>query len=71
MENQKKNGLPAFAILGIIALIAAIVLAGVNMITAPVIEANEKAAQRAAFEAIMPADDYETEIGRASCRERV
>ncbi|MDO4484706.1 MAG: FMN-binding protein, partial [Clostridia bacterium] len=61
MENNKKKfSIPPFVMLGIIAIVAAVILAATNMVTAPVIKANKEAAQMAAFQAIIPeADKFE------------
>ncbi|MCH5287378.1 MAG: FMN-binding protein, partial [Christensenellaceae bacterium] len=61
MENNTsaKKGLPAFVILGIIALVAALVLAVTNAITKGPIAEHQIAALREAFAAVMPADEYE------------
>lgn len=54
-----KKGLPAYIILGIIALVAAVALAVTNMITKGPIQERAAAALRDAFNAVMPAEDYE------------
>ncbi len=56
---QKKQ-LPAYLVLTIICLVAALVLAATNAITKGPINEHKMAAQRAAFGAVMPADAYET-----------
>ena len=63
MENQtpRKPKLPAFLILGIIAVIAALVLALTNAVTKGPIEEHRMAALQAAFGAVMPAETY-TEV---------
>ena len=48
-------------VLTLSSLVASLMLALVNSVTAPVIEANQRAATLVAY----------VEIGRASCRERV
>ncbi len=57
MSNQKKS-LPAFAVLTIICLVAALALAGTNAITKGPIQEHAMAAQREAFGAVMTADEY-------------
>ena len=61
MENNKtaRKQIPAFVILGIIALVAALVLAVTNAITKGPIAEHEMAALKEAFTAVMPADEYE------------
>ena len=61
MENNTtaRKQLPAFVILGIIALIAALVLAITNAITKGPIAENQMAALKDAFAVVMPADEYE------------
>ena len=61
MENNtpRKKQLPAFLILGIIALVAAIVLALTNALTKGPIAEHKMAALKEAFNAVMPADSYE------------
>ncbi|MBP3636333.1 MAG: FMN-binding protein [Clostridia bacterium] len=61
MENNapKKKQLPAFLILTIIAVVAAVVLAFTNMITAGPIAEHAMAALKEAFNAVMPAESYE------------
>ena len=61
MENNapKKKQLPAFLILTIIAVVAAVVLALTNMITAGPIAVHAMAALKEAFNAVMPAESYE------------
>ncbi len=54
---QKKQ-LPAFLVLTIICLVAALALAGTNAITKGPIQALAMAAQREAFGAVMTADEY-------------
>ena len=54
-----KKGLPAYIILGIIALVAAVALAVTNMITKGPIQERADAALREAFNAVMPAESYE------------
>ncbi len=56
---KAKKQLPAFVILGIIALIAAVALALTNMVTKGPIQERADAALREAFNAVMPADSYE------------
>ena len=59
MTNNNKKQLPPFLVLTIIAVIAAIVLAGTNMVTrGPILEHAMKAL-RESFSAVMPADVYE------------
>ena len=62
MENNapKKKQLPAFLILTIIAVVAAVVLALTNMITAGPIAEHAMAALKEAFNAVMPAESYES-----------
>ena len=60
MENKTpaaKKGLPPFAILTIISVVAAVILAAVNMVTAPVIEANNQKALMANYQSIFPEAD--------------
>ena len=61
MENNTsaKKQLPAFVILGIIALVAALVLAVTNAVTKGPIAEHAIAALREAFSVVMPADEYE------------
>ena len=61
MENNapKKKQLPAFLILTIIAVVAAVVLGLTNMITAGPIAEHAMAALKEAFNAVMPAESYE------------
>ena len=61
MENNapQKKQLPAFLILTIIAVVAAVVLALTNMITAGPIAEHAMAALKDAFNAVMPAESYE------------
>jgi len=61
MENNapKKKQLPAFLILTIIAVVAAVVLALTNMVTAGPIAENAMAALKESFNAVMPAESYE------------
>ena len=54
-----KKGLPAYIILGIIALVAAVALAVTNMITKGPIQERADAALREAFNAVMHAESYE------------
>lgn len=59
MENNKaRKGLPAFAVLGIIAVVAALVLALTNAVTKGPIAEYQMAALRTSFAAVMPAEDY-------------
>ena len=59
MTNQvQKKQLPAFLVLTIICLVAALALAGTNAITKGPIQAHAMAAQREAFGAVMTADEY-------------
>ena len=60
MTNQvaQKKQLPAFLVLTIICLVAALALAGTNAITKGPITALAMAAQREAFGAVMTADEY-------------
>jgi len=59
MTNQvQKKQLPAFLVLTIICLVAALALAGTNAITKGPIQALAMAAQREAFGAVMTADEY-------------
>ena len=57
MSNQKKQ-LPAFLVLTIICLVAALALAATNAVTAGPIREHAMAAQREAFGAVMTADEY-------------
>ncbi len=57
MSNPKKS-LPAFAVLTIICLVAALALAATNAITKGPIQEHAMAAQREAFGAVMAADEY-------------
>ena len=61
MENNTpaKKQLPAFVILGIISLVAALVLAATNAITEGPIQEIAMKALRESFSAVMPADAYE------------
>ena len=61
MENNTpaKKQLPAFVILGIISLVAALVLAATNAITEGPIQEIAMKALRDSFSAVMPADSYE------------
>jgi len=61
MENNTpaKKSLPAFLILGIIALVAALVLALTNAVTKGPIQEIAMAALRESFGTVMPADAYE------------
>ncbi len=54
----QKKSLPAFAVLTIICLIAALALAATNAITKGPIQEHAMAAQREAFGAVMAADEY-------------
>ena len=56
---KTKKQLPAFVILGIIALIAAVALALTNMVTKGPIQERAAAALQEAFNAVMPAESYE------------
>ncbi len=56
MKNKKQ--LPAFLVLTIICLVAALALAGTNAITKGPIAEHAMAAQREAFGAVMTADEY-------------
>lgn len=59
MENKKaRKGLPAFAVLGIIAVVAALVLALTNAVTKGPIAEHQMSALRASFAAVMPAENY-------------
>ena len=60
MTNQavQKKQMPAFLVLTIICLIAALALAGTNAITEGPIREHAMAAQREAFGAVMTADEY-------------
>ncbi len=59
MTNQvQKKQLPAFLVLTIICLVAALALAGTNAITKGPIAEHAMAAQREAFGAVMAADEY-------------
>lgn len=59
MENKKaRKGLPAFAVLGIIAVAAALVLALTNAVTKGPIAEHQMSALRASFAAVMPAENY-------------
>ena len=58
MKNKKQ--LPAFLVLTIICLVAALALAGTNAITKGPIAEHAMAAQREAFGAVMTADEYVT-----------
>ena len=55
---KTKKQLPAFVILGIIALIAAVALALTNMVTKGPIQERAAAALQEAFNAVMPAESY-------------
>ncbi|MBQ8311804.1 MAG: FMN-binding protein [Clostridia bacterium] len=61
MENNapQKKQFPAFLTLTIIAVVAAVVLALTNMITAGPIAEHAMAALKEAFNAVMPAESYE------------
>lgn len=54
----KKKQLPAYLVLAIIALVAAVVLAVTNQVTKGPIQEHQMAALRESFGAVMPADDY-------------
>ena len=54
-----RKQLPAFVILGIIALVAAVALALTNMVTRGPIQERAAAALREAFSTVMPAESYE------------
>ncbi len=56
MSNKKQ--LPAFLVLTIICLVAALALAGTNALTKGPIQEHAMAAQREAFGAVMTADEY-------------
>ena len=59
MENKTtRKQLPAFLVLGIIALVAAVVLAATNMVTRGPIAEHQMAALKESFGAVMPADEY-------------
>ncbi len=59
MTNQvQKKQLPAFLVLTIICLVAALALAATNAITKGPIQEHAMAAQREAFGAVMAADEY-------------
>ena len=59
MSNPaQKKQMPAFLVLTIICLVAALALAGTNAITKGPIQALAMAAQREAFGAVMTADEY-------------
>ncbi|MBQ7848656.1 MAG: FMN-binding protein, partial [Clostridia bacterium] len=53
-----KKQLPAFLVLTIISLIAAVVLAATNEVTKGPIEEHARRAREAAFQAVLPADEY-------------
>ncbi len=55
-----RKQLPAYLILALIALAAALLLAVTNAITAGHIKAHEEAAQNAAFQSVMEADSFST-----------
>ena len=55
-----RKQLPAYLILALIALAAALLLAVTNAITAGPIKAHEEAAQNAAFQSVMTADSFST-----------
>ena len=55
-----RKQLPAYLILALIALAAALLLAVTNAITAGPIKAHEDAAQNAAFQSVMEADSFST-----------
>ena len=57
--QDEESRLPAFVILGIIALIAAVALALTNMVTKGPIQERAAAALQEAFNAVMPAESYE------------
>lgn len=54
MENNQKKQLPAYAVLAIIALVAAVVLAVTNMLTEGPIAEHQRAALAEAYGAVMP-----------------
>ncbi len=54
----QKKSMPAFLVLTIICLVAALALAGTNAITKGPIQEHAMAAQREAFGAVMSADEY-------------
>ena len=57
-SNNARKGLPAFAVLGIIAVVAALVLALTNTVTKGPIAEHQMSALRASFAAVMPAESY-------------
>ena len=57
--SESKKKFPAWAILTIIAVAAAVLLAATNMVTAPVIAENKNAEKAAVYAALMEADTYE------------
>lgn len=60
MENNTvRKQLPAYAVLCIISLAAAVVLAATNMITRGPIAQHQQEALQAALSAVLPADTYE------------
>lgn len=58
-SNTRKKQLPAYLILTIISVVAALVLALTNMVTAGPIAVHAMAALQEAFAAVLPADSYE------------
>ncbi len=58
MTNQVTKQQPAYLVLTVICLVAALVLAGTNAITSGPIREHEMAAQREAFGAVMAAEEY-------------
>ena len=71
MENKAtKKRLPPYVILGIISLIAALILALTNAITAGPIAEHKMAALQETFSAVMPAASYE-EVSFSSSRHQV
>ena len=59
MANTQRKQLPAFMVLCIISLIAAVVLAATNMITKGPIAEHQAEELRASLRTVLPADDYE------------
>ena len=62
-NTPKKKQLPAYLMLAIIALVAAVVLAVTNMVTSGPIQEHAMAALKEAFGAVMPADSYPACVG--------
>lgn len=58
-SEEKKKRLPAFAVLTMIALVAALILAATNVVTKGPIAEHEAEELRASLNSVLPADEYE------------